>query len=367
MTTHHTDTTTSAAHATEPHPDRTTPPHPNGTAATGPARADARAATAATGILRLRPIPHETTASYLQRLADTYHTTTTDLLDALAITTATRTGPTAPGNAELHLNHTAQHHLAAFTRTPHNHLAKALPTLAADTGSPCPGPRADAPQPPGAAPEAASTPKHATAAWHLPAPGRQPVRACPTCTRRRTHGATSHALIHPPLHQTLCPTHQHWSLNAQHHLDTSALPELTAAHRDHQRLNHHPNAATALTWATAITTRWYDQQTILATRWQQRLQRLADTNPHITPAGRSWALYARRLVTYPETITLARTLTRPQPPAPTSATGHRPRPGPDPATTDFLTRTAHHLGLARLTPPPHDLLWTFIHQTPGTT
>ncbi|MEU6236212.1 hypothetical protein [Kitasatospora sp. NPDC047058] len=73
----------------------------------------------------------------------------------------------------------------------------------------------------------------------------------------------------------------------------------------------------------------------------------------------SWALYARELVTYPETIVLARTLAH---------LPGQPRQGPapraHPAITAFLTHTAHQLGIERLAPPPDDLLWTFIHRTP---
>ncbi|MGW6919009.1 hypothetical protein ACWGB8_35105 [Kitasatospora sp. NPDC054939] len=55
-------------------------------------------------------------------------------------------------------------------------------------------------------------------------------------------------------------------------LTVTALPELRQAQRDHQRLIRHPDAANATIWAKAITTRWYDQQSVLATRWQHRLR-----------------------------------------------------------------------------------------------
>ncbi|MFF8919354.1 TniQ family protein [Streptomyces sp. NPDC015032] len=304
----------------------------------------------------MRPLPHETTASYLNRLAHTYRTTTADLLDGLGITTGTRTAPAAPGTAELHLDTTAQLRLAAFTRTPPDNLAQALPHL---TNHPSARLRTPSTNPGPAGATVAGAAPRATAAWQPLEPGEQPVRACPACTRRHTQGATGHALLHPPPHQALCPLHQHWSLDPRHSLDTRALPELTAAHSSHQRLNRHPRAATATSWATAITTRWYDQQTHLTNRWQHRLKRLTDANPHAAPTGRSWALYARTLVTYPETITLARALAQARLP-------DQPRQGPLPAThpaiTAFLHHTAHQLHLPRLAPPPTDLLWTWIHQ-----
>lgn len=366
MTIHHRSTAEAQAPGSRPHPGRAPAPD-RGDATADPQRAPVpllahvRTVPATAGALRVRPLPHEATASYLHRLADTYQTTTAALLDSLGITTTgTRTGPTTPGTAEVHLDTAARHRLATFTRTPLDDLTRALPHL---TDHPATRPRSTSTGtgPNGAT--AADTAPRATAAWQPLEPGEQPVRACPACTRRHTHGATDHALIHPPAHQALCPHHQHWSLDPRHSLDVSALPELTAGHRDHQRLNRRPRAATALAWATAITTRWYDQQTHLAGRWQHRLRRLAAANAHhVEPVGRSWALYARALVTYPETTALARTLAHAHTRLPGDAR-QGPVPTTHPAITAFLHHTAHQLGITRLAPPPNDLLWTWIHQT----
>jgi len=308
------------------------------------------------GAVRVRPIPHESTASYLERLADAYHTTTAHLLDSLGIALAHPRGSRGgAGTTELHLDPAAQHRLAAFTRTPLEDLKRALPRLADDrTHHYSPSARTSA----GARPaDAAGEPPLPAGSWQRCEPGEQPVLACPACTLRRTQGATSRAHVHPPAHQVLCPPHRHWSLDADHDLTTIALPELGQAHHDHQRLIRHPRAADATTWARAITTRWYDQQSIIATRWQHRLKRLAGSNSHAAPAGKSWALHARALITYPEMIVLARTL----------ATTHLPqrvRQGTDPVPHPaFCRRTAHRLGIARLTPPPSDLWWTWIHHT----
>ncbi|WP_431675969.1 hypothetical protein [Kitasatospora sp. KL5] len=308
----------------------------------------------------MRPIPHESTASYLDRLAHAYRTTTAHLLDGLGITlTHPRSSRGGAGTAELRLDTAAQQRLAVFARTPLRDLGRALPHLADDRTRPLSHHTGTSARS-AAAPDAPPSP---AGAWQLLEPGEQPVLACPACTLRHTRGATSRAHIHPPAHQALCPRHRHWSLDADNHLTTAALPELRQAQRDHQYLLRHPDAANATSWAMAITTRWYDQQSVLATRWQHRLQRLADTNPHATPAGKSWALHARSLVTYPETIVLARAL----------ATARLPRqarqgtaPAPHPAITAFCRHTAHRLGIARLTPPPRDLLWTWIHHTPTT-
>lgn len=296
------------------------------------------------GALRLRPLRYESTASYLHRLADTYQLTLPQLLDGLHIATGRLGNSAAAGTTEIHLNDTAQHHLAVFSRIPLGHLHRALPRLAAG-GHHSPGsrPGTDAP---------------AAAAWYPLEPYERPVQTCPTCTRRSTAGASGHALAYLPGHQVLCPDHHHWATGPRDGLDVHALPELAHAQRHHRRLLRRPGAATDLAWAQSITTRWYDQQTFLARRWERRLRRLQHTNPLVVPAGSSWALHARHAVTYPETITLAHALHHARLPD-----HHRtgPVPGSHPAITTFLTTTAHHLGLPRLTPPTTDLLWTWIH------
>ena len=302
----------------------------------------------------MRPIPHESTASYVNRLAHAYRTTTAHLLDAFGIT-LTHPRSSAAGIAELHLDTAAQHQLAAFTRTSLGDLTRALPHLADDRTrplSPDVGTRAHRAATPDAPPPPAGV-------WQPLQPGEQPVLACPACTLRHTQGATSRAHIHPPAHQALCPRHQRWSLDPENSLTVTALPELRQAWRDHQRLNRHPDAAIATIWARAITTRWYDQQTVLATRWQHRLRRLTDTNPHAEPTAMSWALYARDLITYPEAIVLARALATARLPR---QPRQGPAPTPHPAISAFCRHTAHRLGIARLAPPPSDLLWTWIHQ-----
>ena len=300
------------------------------------------------GTLRLRPLGHESTASYLHRLADTYQLTLPQLLDGLHITTTGRHGTsTATGTTEIQLNDAAQHRLAAFSRIPLAHMHHARPHLAA-------GPSHS----PGAQP---ATGAAAAGAWYPLEPYERPVQTCPACTRRSTAGATGHALAYLPDHQVLCPDHHHWSTGPRDGLDVHALPELAQAQRRHRRLLRRPGTTTTLTWAMSITTRWYDQQLYLAPRWERRLHRLQNANPQVVPAGSSWALHARPPVTYPETITLARALHQARLP-------DRPRTGPipgtHPATTAFLARTAQDLGLSQLAPPTTDLLWTFIHHHP---
>ncbi|MFJ5123398.1 TniQ family protein [Kitasatospora sp. NPDC088548] len=289
----------------------------------------------------VRPLPAESTASWLTRLAQAHHLPTPYLLDGLNITTAGRPGR-SPGGSEIHLDHTAQHHLAAFTRVPHHHLTRALPRLHT------------LPQVPARAGHIGGH-----AAWRRLETHEAPVRACPTCTLRRTHGATGHALAYLPDHARLCPRHHRWAAGPHHNLSTAALPELPRAHTSHQRLRRHPDATDAWTWAAAITTRWHDHSThtTLTARWRHRRRLLHTTNPGVQPVTGSWTLLARDAVTYPETVTLALVLatTAPFPP---------PRHGrPHPAVHTFLDHTASALGLPRLTPLAGDLLatWTRHH------
>ncbi|MFJ2864015.1 TniQ family protein [Kitasatospora sp. NPDC087314] len=292
-------------------------------------------------------MPTESTASWLQRVAAAHHLSQAHLLDGLAITVTGRPSRT-PGGSELHLDHPAQHRLAAFTRLPHHHLTHALPYL----GSPCPDP-AD----PGHTP-AGHGGGHAS--WHRLDPRHAPMRACPSCTLRRTGGTTNHALAYLPDHARLCPRHHRWAAGPHQSLNTAALPELTHAHAGHRRLRHRPGAADAWTWAAAITTRWHDHSThtALAARWQHRRRLLHAANPGVRPVTGSWALLARDAVTYPETVTLARALA-------TTAMFPAPFHGrPHPAVHAFLDHTATALDLPHLTPLPGDLLTTWTrHRT----
>ncbi|MGC5008748.1 hypothetical protein [Streptomyces sp. DT203] len=133
-------------------------------------------------------------------------------------------------------------------------------------------------------------------------------------------------------------------------IHTWAVPQLAAAHHAHQRLLRHLGAATAWTAARAITTRWYDHEQHLAHRWHTRLNQLCATNPHLpTARSASPTLLTRDLVTYPETVALARTL---------ATLPNRPHDA-----SDVLTHIAHRLSLARMTPSANDPLRAFLTHT----
>lgn len=284
---------------------------------------------AAPGVFRVRPLPREATASYAQRLADTYQLTLPQLLDGAGITLH-RHG--TPPTAELILTPGAARHLAVLARTALPQLTCALPHLTlSDT----------------------THDTEAAANWKRLDAGQQPVRACTLCTRHRSHNATDTAWIHPPPHQLVCPRHHQAAPDPRltSTVHTRDVPELAAAHHAHQRLLRHPRAATAWITARAITTRWYDHQQHLTHRWHTRLTQLRATNPHVTTTGSaSPALLTRGLITYPETVALARVLT-------TLPSGHHH------TTNGALTLIARRLALAHLAPSANDPLRVFLTNT----
>ncbi|MFB7397642.1 TniQ family protein [Streptomyces sp. NPDC056191] len=288
-----------------------------------------RTPSAAPGVLRVRPLTGEATASYVQRLATAYRLTLSQLLDGAGITL---TGHGTLPAAELHLNHNAARRLAALAQFPLPHLKNALPHLA------LPG-------------DAHGT--EAAAHWKRLEAEQQPLRACTLCTRHRSHDATDTAWAHPAPQRLVCPRDQQAAPDPRltTTVHTWAVPELAATHHAHQRLLRHPRAATAWTTARAITTRWYDHQQHLTHRWHTRLNQLYATNPHLTTThSASPTLLARDLVIYPETVTLAVAL---------AALPNRPHRN----TGNALRLIAHRLGLPRLPLNANDPLRVFLTHT----
>lgn len=204
------------------------------------ARAWLQTPPAASGVLRVRPLPSEATASYVQRLADAYQLALPQLLDGVGITL---TGHGAPPTAELILTARAARHAAALARIPLPHLRHALPHLALL--------------------DDAHDTETAAARWKRLEAEQQPVRACTLCTRHRCHDATDTAWVHRPPYRLVCPRHHQATPDPRltSTVRTWAAPELAMAHHAHQRLLRHPRASIAWTAARAITTRWYDRNT----------------------------------------------------------------------------------------------------------
>ncbi|MEV6133848.1 TniQ family protein [Streptomyces violaceusniger] len=211
-------------------------------------------------------------------------------------------------------------------------------------------------------PHPASTPQPRTAPpaparRHRHSPRRHRPLAAPPARRAATAGL--HRLHHPPpttptvpawIHPApdlpramICTRHQQAASDPRQRtpLDIHSLPELTRAHLAARR----PPTAASLSWATTITTRWYDHHQHLHTRWQKRLHQLTTANPHLAQGPASPTLTSRNLITYPETLTLATALDR-LPPHPQTRTEQ----------TAFLHQLASRLQLPRLAPADHDLL-----------
>lgn len=283
----------------------------------------------APGALRVRPLPGEATASYLTRLATTYRLTPAQFLDGHGIT-LTGTEHPLPA-AEIRLSTEAIRRLSVFARVPMPHLARALP------GLPPPVPCAHD-----------SWHGIATARWQTIEPAMQPLPACTACTAHRSPHTATPAWTHPApgLPRTMiCTRHQQASSDPRHPapLDIRPVPELTRT-----RPRRRPTA-TSLSWASTITTRWYDHHQHLHKRWHTRLHRLAAANPHIPLGPASPTRTCRELITYPETLTLATALDR----LPARLT-HTEQ-------TAFLQQLANRLQLPRLAPADHDLLWQRLH------
>jgi hypothetical protein len=187
----------------------------------------------------------------------------------------------------------------------------------------------------------------AIAHWQPAQPATQPLPACTVCTAHRSPHKAVPAWIHPAPdlpRAIICTRHQQASSDPRHPtpLDIRSLPELTHARPTTRR----PPTPSSLSWASTITTRWYDHHQHLHERWHTRLHRLTAANPHIPLHPASPALTCRNLITYPETLTLAATLDR-LPPHPLTRTQQ----------TAFLRQLASRLRLPRLAPADHDLLW----------
>jgi hypothetical protein len=318
-------------------------------------------------------VAFESTASYLGRLAGAYRMGVPRLLDGLGIELDGPGGRTGPGPAaprvEIHLDPAVLHRLAAFTRVPHHHLTQALPrpTTAAESG-PRPPRRTqpagidDTVGPTRVGEEDTARRRTAHARVRVLDTDEQGFRACPVCVRRRTRGAGDVAWTYPPADRVWCPRHRYWASEPRlpGPLDTGALPEIDLAYRSHRRLARHRDNATAYAWAGAVTTRWYDRGHHLARRWQGRLGRLTAGNPALvaTGGGVSAVLLGRGVVTYPETVALARALTTL--PHPVSRDTHR-GPGHAWRHTRALEHIAGRLELPRLVVAPDDLLWARLH------
>jgi hypothetical protein len=223
--------------------------------------------------LPVPPFPGETTASYLYRLAVANELHPDDLRIHLA-------GRRRPGPVALDA-------LAAATGRSQRALAWALPEMR-----------------PGAAPRADPV-----------LPGHVRRRVCWRCAARR--GVFSYATVWQPAEACTCPAHRIWLGSAAHprhrgQYDISALPEILQAQRRHYRLarRHGRQEATdAFAEAAHITSLWARRGYYPG----RRLPLIRALRGEVPITGKLPAHDAvTSVVTYPETVDLARVLAMPR-------------------------------------------------------
>ncbi|MFJ9795906.1 Helicase associated domain protein [Streptomyces sp. NPDC101145] len=241
---------------------------------------------------RVAPLPGELTLSFLTRLAARYHLTIRDLLAAVTdVGGRQNVAGMLYLDSEIHLNAQARGRVATLCRVPPRVLEQALPAWRRE--EPC-GKY-------GAGPVGRlMRGEEAVAAWGP---------ACPACTAART-GRRVPARRYLTPEERVCARHRYWLLFLP---GTSGLPvplgpcpEVVDAQRRHVRLlRRSPAGAQAFEVARAITGSWWDQT------WPNKEHlwpaRLEGTRPTGADPG-WWKVAARDLITYPETVALARLL-----------------------------------------------------------
>ncbi|MFE4023464.1 Helicase associated domain protein [Streptomyces sp. NPDC059101] len=297
----------------------------------------------------MAPLPGELTLSFLTRLAARYHLTIRDLLAAVTDVDGLQnlTGMLYP-DSEIHLNAQARARVCVLCRVAPHVLERALPAWTRE--EPC-GKY-------GAGPIGRlMRGEEAVATWGP---------ACPACTTART-GRRVPARRYLAPEERVCAHHRYWLLYVP---GTGGLPvplgqcpEVIEARRRHVRLlRRSPTGAQAFEVARAITSSWWEQPWHAEERlWPSRLK--ATRPDDAAPAW--WKVAARDLITYPETVAVARLLAcRPlQQRTATESGGHLPYtlgelPQLLAELTDHLGRPwlTHHLAAVT-----HGLLFTWAH------
>lgn len=257
------------------------------------------------GILRVAPLPYETTASLMSRIAAHYGISP----QALRSGWTWRNYPprhdsgTARADAEVLLNPVGRQILASLCSVEEHVLVRALPSWGQEDAKLTA--RAQAP----------------AAAWRIGGSVIGPVAfACRLCTARRT-GAAVGAVRYAPLWERVCVGHARWLLDADadqplEHLDLRGLPEVAGAPRRWAgvarravRNGAEPERVFAL--AHAVVARWWEQAYgwERETTWPQRLHQVAGGD-----AGgdlERWRIVGRDAVVFPEVVAVADALLDP--------------------------------------------------------
>ncbi|MFC9792722.1 Helicase associated domain protein [Streptomyces sp. NPDC127584] len=241
---------------------------------------------------RIAPLSGELTLSFLHRVAARYHLGIREVLAAVTDVGGLQnlTGMLYP-DSEIHLNAQARERVAALCRVPQHVLEEALPAWRRE--EPC-GKYGSGPV------GRLMRGEEVVAPWGP---------ACPACTAART-GREMPARRYLAPEDRVCARHRYWLLYLP---GTSGLPvpvgpwpEVVAAQRRHVRLlRRSPTGAQAFEVARAITGSWWEQPWPDEEHlWPARLEATQSTGAD--PVW--WKVAARDLITYPETVALARLL-----------------------------------------------------------
>lgn len=241
---------------------------------------------------RVAPLPGELTLSFLNRLAARYHLGLRDLLAAITETDGRQNvAGVLHSDSEIHLNTEARERVCVLSRVPAAVLEGALPAWSrAESRAHYPGGPAGR----------LTRGEEAVAPWGP---------ACPACCAART-GRRVPARRYLAPEERVCARHQYWLLYLPHArglpVPLGRCPEVVEAQRRHVRLlRRSPAGAQAFEVARAITGSWWDQPRPVEERaWPARLEA---TQPDDADAS-WWKVAARDLITYPETVALARLL-----------------------------------------------------------
>ncbi|MFI5799759.1 hypothetical protein [Streptomyces sp. NPDC051677] len=146
------------------------------------------------------------------------------------------------------------------------------------------------------------------AAWYGPCGAW--VGACPPCTARAWRPGQG-VLVYPGAAGHVCRRHRRWLLAHTERpasIPLQTLPEVLAAHRRHAALvRAHPRAEQVVSLAAAVVWSWQVQGWNFERVWQDRARRLTAAT-----GCTSAAVVPHALLTYPETIVIARLLGDPR-------------------------------------------------------
>ncbi|MDH6630379.1 hypothetical protein M2271_008239 [Streptomyces sp. LBL] len=241
-------------------------------------------------LVRIPPVAGELTGSWFRRMAASYGLPAQDLLRGILNGPHQVQVTGTPGTGlELFFNTPARMALTRSTGLPLSRLAHLLPALAAPHGRLADG-------------------ENLRAAWYMP--GEAWVGACPSCTGRSWRPGRP-VLVYPGTAGHICLRHRCWLLahpGRPASIPLETLPEVLTAHRHHAALvRARPDAAEVVALAAAVVWSWQVQGWRSETVWQDRVRRLAAVTGSMPTA-----VVAHALVSYPETIAVARLLGAPR-------------------------------------------------------